>query len=126
MFCTLTVHTALSVVKHVLCRKDGLVVVWDRRMCGELWNSHDRHPVSGCWFTSRYLVAAHIPERSQRQDLSKVLHRCQRGLLRVMDFSVDPLYYTRILPSICSSGYDEPTRSLYHLDLKLPYDTIVT
>ena len=107
--------------------KDGVVVVWDRRMGGELWNSHERHPVASCWFTSRYLVAAHIPERRvEQQNPFEALHRCQRGLLRIMDFSVDPLYYTRLLPSICSSGYDEPSRSLHHLDLKLPYDTVTS
>lgn len=103
-------------------------MVWDRRMSGELWSSHERHPVAGCWFDSRYLVAAHVPEKGvwpyQSGDHSEPRHRCQRGLLRVMDFSVDPLYYTRLLPSICSSAYDEPLRSLHHLDLKLPYDTI--
>ncbi|CAI7994240.1 F-box/WD repeat-containing protein 8 [Geodia barretti] len=107
--------------------KDGLVVVWDRRMSGELWSSHERHPVARCWFTSRYLVAAHLPQRRRTDVVSgaaEPLHRCHRGLLRVMDFSVDPLYYTRLLPSVCSSGYDEPSRSFYHLDLKLPYDTI--
>ncbi len=100
-----------------------MVIVWDQRMAGELWSTHERHPVAGCWFDSRYLVAAHIPER--RLQLSPAeLSRRQRGLLRVMDFTVDPLYYTRMLPSVCSSGYDEPSRSLHHLDLKLPYDII--
>ena len=101
-------------------------------MAGELWSSHERHPVAGCWFNSRYLVAAHIPERGvwqgdepgQPVDQSEPLHRRQRGLLRVMDFSVDPLFYTRLLPSVCSSGYSEPSRSLHNLSLKLPYDTI--
>ncbi|CAI8049541.1 F-box/WD repeat-containing protein 8, partial [Geodia barretti] len=96
-------------------------------MSGELWSSHKRHPVARCWFTSRYLVAAHLPQRRRTDVVSgaaEPLHRCHRGLLRVMDFSVDPLYYTRLLPSVCSSGYDEPSRSFYHLDLKLPYDTI--
>lgn len=113
----------------MLCSKDGLVVVWDRRMGGELWSSHERHPVAGCWFNSRYLVAAHLPENyigqhQQIVDQSEPLHRRHRGVLRVMDFSIDPLYYTRLLPSVCSSGYDEPSRSLHHLDLKLPYDSI--
>ena len=103
-------------------------MIWDRRMAAELWSSHERHAVGGCWFDSRYLVAAHLPERGvwslQTANQSEPLHRRQRGLLRVMDFSVDPLYHTRLLPSVCSSGYDEPSRSLYHLDLKFPYDII--
>ena len=97
-------------------------------MAGELWSSHERHPVVGCWFDNRYLVAAHLPEKGvwyqQPIDQSEPLHRRCRGLLRVMDFSVDPLFYTRLLPSVCSSGYDEPSRSRHHLDLKLPYDMI--
>ena len=97
-------------------------------MGGELWSSHERHPVVGCWFNSRYLIAAHLPEKGgvwqQQLDQSEPLHRRHRGLLRVMDFSVDPLYYSHLLPSVCSSGYDEPSRSLHHLDLKLPYDII--
>ena len=104
------------------------MVVWDRRMGNELWSSHERHPVARCWFDSRFLVAAHLPEKGAEfehlTDQSEPLHRRQRGLLRVMDFSVDPLYYTQLLPSVCSSRYDEPSRSLHHLDLKLPYDII--
>lgn len=53
-----------------------------------------------------------------------ICHRRHRGLLRLHDFSVDPLAYTKMLPSICSSGYDEPSASFYNLDLRLPYDDI--
>ena len=52
-------------------------------------------------------------------------HRRQQGLIRVFDFSVNPLYYTRMLLSICSSAYDEPSASFYNLDLRVPYDTII-
>ena len=46
----------------------------------------------------------------------------QRGLIRVYDFSYDPLYNR--LPLICSSKYDEPSASFHHLDLRLPYDKL--
>lgn len=72
-------------------------------------------------------MAAHVPVDKCPvvvEGNPHVLHRRQRGLLRVMDFSVDPLYYTRRLPSICSSAYDEPSASFYALDLRVPYDII--
>ena len=74
-------------------------------------------------------MVAHLPsDRSPELLIGAgnpfVCHRRQRGLVRVFDFSVDPLYYTRMLPSICSSNYDEPCASFYNLDLLLPYDTI--
>ena len=48
----------------------------------------------------------------------------ERGMIRVLDFSADPLTYSRQLPSICSSAYDEPSASFFNLDLKYPYDSI--
>ena len=77
-----------------------------------------------------YLVCAHVPFNKHpitsevRGENPNICHRRLRGLVRVMDFSVDPLYYTKKLPSICSSQYDEPSASFFNLDLKLPYDTI--
>jgi len=72
-------------------------------------------------------VAAHLPldKRPLVETGSPfICHRRQRGLIRVFDFSVDPLYYTKMLPSICSSTYNEPSQSFYNLDLKCPYDAI--
>ncbi len=89
-----------------------------------------RHPVEYCSFDSHYLVCGHVPLNKHPIRIEaggenpNICHRRLRGLVRVMDFSVDPLYYTRRLPSICSSNYDEPSASFFNLDLKLPYDTI--
>ena len=126
------IYTNLCYIHIPPCSMDGMVVVWDQRMAGELWSCHERHPVRGCWFDSRFLVAAHVPERPPPRGQQHLwttgdprdLSRRQRGLVRVMDFSVDPLCYTQLLPSVCSSAYDEPSRSFFNLDLKLPYDVI--
>ncbi len=86
-----------------------------------------RHPVALCRFEGSHLVEAHVPiNKAPIMDGSNpnICHRRQRGLIRVFDFSVDPLYYSRMLPSICSSAYDEPSASFYNLDLKFPYDAI--
>lgn len=89
-----------------------------------------RHPVAYCSLDECYLVCAHVPLNKHpirsvaRGENPNICHRRLRGLVRVMDFSVDPLYYTKKLPSICSSQYDEPVASFFNLDLKLPYDTI--
>lgn len=81
-----------------------------------------------CSFDSRYLMCAHVP-LSKHPPVSggenpNICHRRFRGLVRVMDFSVDSMYYTKKLPSICSSNYDEPSASFFNLDLRFPYDAI--
>ena len=90
---------------------------------------HCRHPVDMCCFDESYLVVGHVPVDKHPDVYTgdpHICHRRQRGLVRVWDFSVDPLYYTKLLPSVCSSTYDEPAASFYNLDLKYPYDTIAT
>ena len=86
-----------------------------------------RHPVELSRFEGSHLLEVHIPmDRHPVMDGSNpnLCHRRQRGVIRLFDFSIDPLYYTKMLPSICSSAYDEPSASFYNLDLKFPYDTI--
>lgn len=93
-----------------------------------------RHPIEYCCFDGSFLVCGHVPLNKHPlagagggggiDENPNVCHRRQRGVVRVMNFSVDPLYYTRKLPSICSSNYDEPSASAFNLDLKLPYDAV--
>ena len=70
---------------------------------------------SNAFITANPLPAIPCPPRSCRY----------LGMLRVFDFSVNPLFYTKFLPSICSSAYNEPSASDYNLDLIVPYDDIV-
>lgn len=116
--------------------KDGSSVVWDQRMCSLLWQSNARHPVKKCRFQGNYLLTANVPivtnpdllftddEWEPYSTNSRSIPNRFRGLLRVFDFSVDPLHYSKYLPSICSSAYNEPVASRYNLDLILPYDDI--
>lgn len=89
-----------------------------------------RHAVEVCCIDDPYLVCGHVPvdKHPVRLDPNgenpNICHRRLRGLVRVMDFSVDPLFYTKKLPSICSSAYDEPSASSFNLDLMFPYDDI--
>ena len=80
-----------------------------------------------CCFDEHYLVVGHVPVDKHPDVYTgnpHICHRRQRGLVRVYDFSMDPLYYTEMLPSVCSSVYDEPSASFHNLDLKYPYDSI--
>lgn len=80
-----------------------------------------------CSFDSCYLVCSHVPQNKHPingVENPNICHRRMRGLVRVMDFSVDTMYYTKKLPSICSSNYDEPSASFFNLDLRFPYDAI--
>ena len=52
-----------------------------------------------------------------------IIRQC--GAVRVYDFSADLSDYTKSLPSICSSSYDEPSASFYNLNLLYPYDIII-
>lgn len=86
-----------------------------------------RHPVELCDFDQNYLVACFIPTDKQPVVSSGnpfICHRRHRGLIRMYDFSMNLLNYRNLLPSICSSVYDEPSASFYNLDLKYPYDYI--
>ena len=83
-----------------------------------------RHPVSLCSFSRDTLVACFEPLDKYPiidSDNPFIYHRRQRGLVRLYDFSVDT---SRYLPTICTSGFDEPSASFYNIDLKYPYDTI--
>lgn len=88
-----------------------------------------RHSVDYCSFDNRYLACGHVPLnkhpiRPVHGENPNICHRRSRGVVRVMDFSVDPLFYTKKLPSICSSNYDEPSASFFNLDLRFPYDVV--
>jgi len=89
-----------------------------------------RHSVETCLVDDPYLVCGHVPTDKNpiRVDAGgenpNICHRRSRGLVRVMDFSVDPLYYTKKFPSICSSTYNEPAASSFNLDLIFPYDDV--
>ncbi|XP_064392311.1 F-box/WD repeat-containing protein 8-like isoform X2 [Halichondria panicea] len=106
---------------------NGSLIVWDQRMNTELWRSHERHPVSLCSFSRDTLVACFEPSDKYPvvdSDNPFIYHRRHRGLVRLYDFSVDTSRYTNAIPTICTSGFDEPSASFYNIDLKYPYDTI--
>ncbi len=86
-----------------------------------------RHPVSLCSFSRDTLVACFEPSDKYPvvdSDNPFIYHRRHRGLVRLYDFSVDTSRYTNAIPTICTSGFDEPSASFYNIDLKYPYDTI--
>ncbi|KAL5478172.1 hypothetical protein EMCRGX_G025064 [Ephydatia muelleri] len=103
---------------------DGVVIVWDQRMQSELWRLSERYPVGLCQFDETFLVIGHICSDPVPAGYHGNFHQRQKGLLRVLDFSIDPRHYTTLLPSICSSTYNEPSASFYNLDLVYPYDFI--
>ncbi|XP_013780103.1 F-box/WD repeat-containing protein 8-like [Limulus polyphemus] len=104
--------------------EDGFVCVWDLRTRAKLWEMRNRHPVKYLRCEKTTLVTANIPDEKcpEPEDGELVVHRRQRGTVRVYDFSADQ--QTKGVPSICLSSYNEPTGYNYNIRLAVPYDEI--
>ncbi|XP_070572630.1 F-box/WD repeat-containing protein 8-like isoform X2 [Ptychodera flava] len=102
---------------------EGMLCVWDLRMKSKLWETYARHPVRHCHFDRTRLISAHIPQQNVAEDdFEIIVHKRQRGDLRVYNFLLDEV--TSSLPSICQSNYDEPEGYNYNIKLAVPYDNI--
>ncbi|XP_076305127.1 F-box/WD repeat-containing protein 8-like [Tachypleus tridentatus] len=104
--------------------EDGFVCVWDLRTQAKLWEMRNRHPVKYLRCEKTTLVTANIPDEKcpEPEDGELVVHRRQRGTVRVYDFSADQ--QAKGVPSICLSSYNEPTGYNYNIRLAVPYDEI--
>lgn len=110
---------------HIVTGGDeGLVCIWDVRTKSKLWEMYNRHPVKYLCCEPTTLVTANIPtnKNPEPDDGEIVVHKQQRGSLRMYDFSADQV--TKDIPSICLSSYDEPAGYNYNIRLAMPYDEI--